>query len=118
MITIGRSLLTASALALGTITLPATTASAQGFGVNVYTPGVSVGVQGGGYPYAVNPYIGGGYATVVPRPVVVAPPPVVVGAPYAVAGPVVVGPRPYVVARPYYGYGYGYRGYPHRRYRW
>ena len=101
MTNLGRSWVGLSVVVAAGLLTPAGTAQAQ-FGLNINTPGVSVGV-GSGY-YA--PYTPSYYAP----PVVVAPPPVVVA-----PAPVVVAPRPY----PGYGYGYGrgyyggYRGYPY-----
>ncbi len=102
------------------LALGASPARAQGFSFGYSGPGVSVGVNTGGYGYGGGVYAGA--PVVVPGPVV-APAPVVVGpyAPVVVTRPVVVG-RPFVYGpRPFYGpryYGGPYRPGPYYYRRW
>jgi hypothetical protein len=104
-----KSLTAACGLAVMAFSWCGAPAKAQGLSFGYARPGVSVGVNTGGYGYGGGVYGGYGYPVVTPAPVVVAP--------YA---PVVV-PRPVIVGRPYYGqrrfygprgYGGGYRPYP------
>ena len=86
-------------------------ARAQGFSFGYAGPGVSVGVNTGGFGYGGPVYGGYGYPVVTPGPVVVAP-----IAPVIVQRPVIVG-RPFFGPRPFYGpRAYGYGPYP-RYYR-
>ena len=99
--------------------LGTSSAQAQGFGLSINSPGLSVGV--GNYPYYGGGYYGAG-PVVVPQPVVVAPPPVIYAPqPYYRGG---YGPGPGYGRGPgaygggygrgpgVHGGGYGYRG-PH-----
>jgi hypothetical protein len=104
--------------AIGFLSVGARSAQAQGFSFGYTGPGVSVGVNTGGYGFVPGGYLPGGYyggfypgyPPVVPGGVVVAPAPrVIVRPPIYGPGPW-IGPRPYV-GRPWYG--------PYRRYyRW
>jgi hypothetical protein len=92
----------AGVLAVGCgLSFGATTAKAQAFGFSYASPGFSLGVGTGAYPYGVGAY------PVVPAPVVPVAP--------VIAPPVVVRPvYPYYRPVPYYGYrhyGYGPRRY-------
>ncbi len=106
-----KSLALAGGLAVMSLAWGASPAHAQGFSFGYAGPGVSVGVNTGGFGYGGAVY--GGYPVVAPGPVVVAPyAPVVVRPPVYVGAPL-YGPRAFVGPR-YYGGGYygGYRGYP------
>jgi hypothetical protein len=81
---------------MGTASLGGAKAQAQGFGLGIATPGLSIGVGSGYYGYG--PGYGVGY------------PGAYYGAYPYVAPPIVV-PAPVIVQRPIYGGGYGYRGY-------
>jgi hypothetical protein len=104
-----KSLTLACGLAVMAISWGAQPARAQGFSFGYSSPGVSVGVNTGGYGYGGGVYGGVGYPVAAPGPVVVAP-----YAPVVVQRPVIVG-RPVYGPRPIYGpraYGGGYRPYP------
>jgi hypothetical protein len=109
-----KSWVLAGGLAVMSLAWGANPARAQGFSFGYAGPGVSVGVNTGGFGYGGAIY-GGGYPVVAPGPVVVAPyAPVVVGRPVVYGGGPFFGPRPFYGPR-VYGGGYyrgGYRGYP------
>jgi hypothetical protein len=104
MNTFGRSVVSAVALAVATLTLGGSPARAQAFGLGYSSPGLSFGLGTGGayggygYGYAA------GYPAFVPGGVVVAPAPVLIPRPW-------YGPRPMLRPRGYY-YG-GFRRYPY-----
>jgi hypothetical protein len=112
-----KSLALASIGVIGCLSAGASPARAQGFTFGYNGPGVSVGVNTGGYGfvpggYAPGGYYGGyygGYPAVTPSSVLIAPlPRVVVRPPVYGPGPW-VGPGPYVVRRPYGRYHHYYR---------
>ena len=100
-----KSLALACGLAVMAFVWGAGPARAQGFSFGYAGPGVSVGVNTGGFGYGGAVY--GGYPVVAPAPVVVAPyAPVVVPRPVVVGRPFLYGPRPFYGPRVYGG---GYR---------
>lgn len=111
-----KSLALACGLAMIVLAWSSGPARAQGFSFGYAGPGVSVGVNTGGFAYGGAVY--GGYPVVAPAPVVVAPyPPVVVTRPVVVGRPLVYGPRPFYGPR-VYGGGYRPYGYPYYYRRW
>lgn len=107
-----RSLALACGLAVTAILWGAEPARAQAFSFGYAGPGVSVGVNTGGYAYGGGVY--GGYPVVAPAPMVVAPyPPVVLPRPMIVGRPF-WGPRPFSGPR-FYGGGYRPGPYYYRR---
>ena len=109
-----QTMILASALVIGGISLGATSARAQAVGFGYTSPGFSIGVGTGGVGYY------GAYPYAAPVMVAPAAPVVVAPGPAVIPAPVMVG-RPYYYPRNYgyrgYGYrGYGYRGYGYRGY--
>lgn len=114
-----RPLALASELAVVFLAFGTSPGHAQGFSFGYAGPGVSVGVNTGGFGIGGGVYAGApviGPAPVLAPGVVVAPAPVVVARPVVVGRPWAYGPRPFYGPR-FYGAPYRPYGYPVYR-RW